>query len=352
MPRKNKNAVSTAVLDSVLTTVEETVLEEQEQQYVEAVQEAEDITAGVDTFEKLGDNLDCALSHAEKEIARIDERSEIAIQVVTQSIRTQAAVAKGQLLLDIREKYEHIPSFKASIKSFGNRLGVPASTLSNWMAAASAVAKHENVFGKEFLMEQSATILFRLNSLPDKVQTAVLEDSQEEGRLPTAQELADLNKETPVKLLSAQEKLEAAYQKKQAAEADWELVKADPDFTSETEEYNHMKASLANASKSVETFKAQVDQLKADLVGEKAKAESAQKAQEKLNQEIESLKFDDTAAREQRIKRISATLTINIPQIISDLMKFTAEEDLYLDNYKAAIRQQMVQLHAYLGENI
>ena len=337
MPRAKKNlsAVLDAVEDSVITediTVKEVVQD--------------------DTFAKLGDNLNCALAQAEAEISRIDERAEIAIQVVTQSIRTQAAVAKGKLLLDIRDKYSHIPGFTKSLEDFSKRIGAPASTIRNWMAAASAVHKHENVFGTDFLMEQSAASLQRLNSLPEKVQEAVLEDSVEDGKIPSRKELSEIANTTPVKILAAQENLEKALAKQQSANDDWELAKSDPDCKPNSEEYIHMRTSLNVANNSVDTYKKQVEQLKADLVGEKAKAESAKKAQEQLNAEIESLKFDDTAAKEQRIKRISATLTINMPQILSDLMKFMAEENEYQDSYKTAIREQMVQLHTFLGEHI
>ena len=341
MPRAKKN------LSAVLDVVEESVVAEQP-----VDNEEPKMGDGLDTYEKLGDNLNCALAHAEAEIARIDERAEIAIQVVTQSIRTQAAVAKGQLLLDIRDKYSHIPNFTQSLEAFSKRIGAPPTTLRNWMAAASAVKKHENVFGKEFLMEQSASSLTRLNGLPEKVQEAVLEDSVDDGKLPSTKELKEIANSTPVKLMAAQEKLEESLRKQESAAEDWELAKADPDCATNSEEYIHMRSSLHVANTSVDTYKKQVEQLKSDLVGEKAKAESARKAQEQLNKEIESLKFDDTAAKEQRIKRISATLTINIPQILSDLMKFVAEENEYQDTYKSAIREQMAQLHTFLGEHI
>ena len=346
MPRAKKN------LSAVLDAVEDSVLAEKQEEYTVKVEETNDITHGLDTFEKLQDNLNCALQHAEAEIARIDERAEIAIQVVTQSIKTQAAVAKGKILLEIRENYSHLEGFSKNIEKFAARIGVPASTIRNWMAAASAVTKHENVFGKEFLMEQPATSLAMINTLPEKIQDAVMEDSLDNGRVPTQKELKELSSQTSVKLMKAEEKLTEVKEKAEASAEDWEMVKSDPDIKPDSEEYQYLHSAHQAAKKSLEVLNGQISQLKADLVGEKAKAESAKKAQEKLNEEIESLKFDDTAAREQRIKRISATLTINIPQILSDLMKFTAEEDLYLDNYKDAIRQQMVQLHTYLGEHI
>ena len=340
MPRAKK-------LSAVLDAIEENVISESN-----AVVVAEKVGDGLDTYEKLGDNLNCALAHAEAEIARIDQQAEIAIQVVTQSIRTQAAVAKGMLLLDIRDKYSHIPNFTQSLESFSNRIGAPATTIRNWMAAASSVRKHENVFGKDFLLQQSASSLTKLQSLPEKIQDAVLQDSVEDGKMPSVKEMKELANETPVKLMKAQELLQKARDKQEAAKDDWELAKADPDCKPHSEEYDHMKAAVQVANNSVETYRKQVEQLKADLVGEKAKAESARKAQEQLNKEIESLKFDDTQAREQRISRISHTLTIQIPNIISDVMKFVAEEKEYAEVYQKAIREQMVQLHTYLGEHV
>lgn len=336
MPRHSK-------LSAVLNQVEDTVIEE-------STIVVED--NAVDTYEKLGDNLNNALTQAEVEIARIDERAEIAISVVTQSIRTQAIVAKGKVLLEIRDKYSHIPDFTKSLASFSDRIGVPARSISSWMHAAAAVEKHENVFGTDFLMNQSASSLASIDTLPEKIQTAVLEDCAEEGTKLSRTELSEIRQSTPVKLMTAQDKLEAAYKKKDSAAEDWELAKSDPDCKPDSEEYNHMINCLEDSNRSIDKYQKEVDQLKADLVGEKAKAESAMKAQEKLNKEIESLKFDDTQAREQRINRISHTLTINIPQIMSDLMKFVAEETQYQDTYKEAIRQQMVQLHTYLGEHV
>jgi len=342
MPRaKNK-------LSAVIASTEETVIQE----ITPELKEELNAVTTDETFVKLADNLRCSLIHAEEEIQRIDERAEIAIQVITQSIKTQAAVAKGKILSKIREQYAHLPSWDDSWQEFVKRLGVSNNTICHWIAAAKLVESKQDVLGVDFLMEQSATSLSTVQKLPEAVKEAVLEDAVENGKLPSNKELKEISKSTPVKVMKAQENLDAAIEKRQQLEDQFNNLKQDPYVSSSSPEYQNTATNLTHANNSIDRLNEQIAQLKTDLVGEKAKAESARKATEQLNKEIESLKWDDETAREQRIKRIQSTLTINIPQILSDLMKFTAEEKFYQDEYKTAIREQMVSLKTFLEEHV
>ena len=341
MPRAKKNL--SAVLDVIEEQVINDVPEELRQQLNALSEITEDETVSMEQVEQSWES-------AAQEIARIDERAEIAIQVVTTSIRTQAAVAKGRVILQVREKFGHLPVFNGSFTEFSKRIGTNAPAVMRWVNAALAVEEHSPTFGDDYMMNLAPRVLHELHTLPDAVQSAMLEDATGDGRNITTTEVMEVKESTPVKLLSATEKLE---EKQEIVDAAHELMTeaAASGTDKQSPEYQQLYSQAQNAVKSIETLNEKIATLKSDLVGEKAKAESAQKAQESLNKELENLKWDDETTREQRVKRIQSTLTVGIPNVLADLMRFVTEENHYSDAYKKSIREQMVTLKTFLEEH-
>lgn len=337
MPRAKKN------LSAILDVVEEQVINE-------VPQELKDQLNALEPVEEDTSLIENSWELAAAEIARIDERAEIAIQIITQSIRTQAAVAKGQVILDIQQKYGHLPGFEVSYTAFAERIGTTLQNVHRWVNAARSVEAHSNVFGREFMMSLAPKVLSELNTLPSSVQSAMLEDATDAGKKITTTEVAEVKGSTAVKLLTATEKLE---EKQEIVEVATELMNESRELSGTTNnpEYDALYQQAKNAKNAIETLNDKIATLKSELVGEKAKAESAAKAQESLTKELEGLKWDDESTREQRVKRIQSTLTVGIPNVLADLMRFVTEEKHYSDAYKKSIREQMVQLHTFLGEH-
>ena len=337
MPRAKK------ALSAILDVVEEQVINE-------VPQELKDQLNALEPVEKDSSLIEDTWELAAAEIIRIDERAEIAIQVVTQSIRTQAAVAKGQVILGIQQKHGHLAAFNGSLTAFAERIGTNIQMVHRWVSAARSVEEHSNVFGTDFMMGLAPKVLSELNTLPSSVQTAMLEDATDAGKKITTTEVAEVKGSTAVKLLTATEKLE---EKQEIVEVATALMNESRELSGTTNnpEYDSLYQQAKSAKEAIESLNEKIATLKSDLVGEKAKAESAQKASESLNKELEALKWDDETTREQRIKRIQSTLTVGIPNVLADLMRFVTEETHYSDAYRKSIREQMVTLKTFLEEH-
>ena len=255
-----------------------------------------------------------AIQQAKDEIARIDERAEFAISVVVQSIKTQATVAKGGVLLKLRERFDQVPALEGKWTEFLGEIGVVDATAVLWMNSARVVADNGDVCGVDFLMEFGSSTLNKIQRLPTVIKEAVLADAVDTGDIPTSRDIGELTKQPTTKLAKALEALEA-----KAERLDELNAGAEP--SNVNEKYNLAKDS----DKLLET----IEQLKSQIAEDKIKAEQSVKETERLNAELELLKFDDDAARDQRIKRVGNTLIVQLPAVLSDLQKYIAEKDHY-----------------------
>jgi len=89
------------------------------------------------------------------------------------------------------------------------------------------------------------------------------------------------------------------------------------------------KQDRATDAKAVNRLQDTIEQLKSQIAEDKIKAEMEAKDKERINAELELLKYDDEAAREQRIKRVSNSLIVSVPAVLADLQKYIAEKDHY-----------------------
>jgi hypothetical protein len=276
--------------------------------------------------------FDAAIQQAREELHRIDERAEFAISVVTQAIKTQATVAKGRVLLALRERFDQVPQLDGKWMQFLDSENITSQTASGWMCAAKAVNENAAEYGEEFLMGFSATALSRVQSLPTVIKDAVLSEAAETGEPPAYKELEVLRKKPAVKLAKALEQLE------NNALRQVEAKETGDAFVGES-------ARLRQQEKKLEET---IEQLKSQIAEDKIKREQQEKEAERLNAEIELLKYDDEAAREQRVKRVANTLIVQVPAVLSDLQKYIAEKEFYSSKQRDSIDNSIETLVNFL----
>lgn len=277
--------------------------------------------------------FDSAIEQAKSEIAAIDERAEFAISVVTQSIRTQATVAKGKVLLALRERFDQAPELEGKWDLFLEDISLKRATSQHWMNAAKAVAENAEKCGEDFLLGFGGNALSRLHTLPSAVKEAVLEDALEAGEPLREKDIVEVAQKPQTKLAQAMERLEAK------ADRIGELNDgADPDYRCEKANLNIETKQLTDT---IETLKSQIAE-------DKIKAEMADKESERLNAELDLLKFDDDAAREQRTKRVASSLIVSIPAVLADVQKYIAEKDQYPSKTSKSIDETLETLVTYL----
>lgn len=273
--------------------------------------------------------FDQCLEQAREQLRSIDEKAEFAIQVVTQSIKTQATVAKGKVLLELRQRFDQVPALEGKWLEFLEGEGIVVATANNWINSARAVIENGDEYGVDFLMNFSYGSLSKIQHLPSVVKGALLEDAKDTGVIPTVQDVISISQDPRTKLAKAMEDLETVASRKD-----------DP-----TRDNRQDKQSDKRAEKSLlET----IEQLKSQIAEDKIRAEMEAKDKERINAELELLKYDDEAAREQRIKRVSNSLIVSIPAVMADLQKYIAEKDHYDSKTTKSLDDSLETLINYL----
>ena len=269
-------------------------------------------------------DIETQKAQAIAEIQRIDEKADFAIKVVTQSIKTQATVAKGRVLLPLNE----VLGNNGEWLKFLAEIDIKKETAQSWINAAKLVEGSKDLVGEEFLFEFGGGALDRIATLPAVIQEAVLEDCVESGKPMGVLDVKELSKQPTTKLAGALERLEEVA-----------LRKDDP-----TRNADQKRRDTESEAKLLDT----IEELKSQIAEEKVKREQQQAEQERLADELELLKYDDTAAREQRVKRVSNTLIVGVPQLLSDLQKYVAEKDHYDTKTQKSLDDSLDTLISFL----
>lgn len=272
--------------------------------------------------------FDKCIEQARIQLRAIDERAEFAIQVVTQSIRTQAAVAKGQVLLQLRERFDQVPALEGKWTEFLKSEDIAVAMASKWMNSARLVSENQDEYGTDFLMEFSQTSMNIIQTLPTVIKHAVLDDAAETGEMPESDAMHELRKDPKTKLAAAMEKLEAVAERKD-----------NPDRT---------KSQVFNDNRTEKSLLETIEQLKSQIAEDKIRSEMEAKDKERIEAELELLKYDDEAMREQRIKRVSNTLIVSIPAVLADVQKYIAEKDHYDSKAVKSLDDSLETLVNYL----
>ena len=272
--------------------------------------------------------FDKCIEQAREQIRAIDEKAEFAIQIVTQSIKTQASVAKGKVLLQLRERFDKVPSLEGKWNEFLESIETTPQNASRWMCAAKTVIENSDEYGEDLLMEFSSEALHRVNKMPAVIREAVLEDAKETGEIPSAREVQAIHKDPKTKLAKAMEDLEAVAERKE-----------DPERSD---------SNKWQDGKQEQKLKETIEQLKSQIAEDKIKSEVEAKEKERIEAELELLKYDDEAAREQRIKRVTNTLIVSIPAVLADVQKYIAEKEHYESKATKSLDDSLETLVNYL----
>lgn len=305
------------------------------------------------------------LAHGQ-EILRIDAKAGMAKEQICKAIDQKAAEAKGQHIYEIQERFRNNPELKGGLLRYFHSLGywdgsmermglekpetyTSISAAFNWANAYRAglemQEKLAGILTPEEIKEKASSV--SANALA-KVYTACSEADREAvyqqiaaGEVPQQRVLTELVKRPEVKLNKALEMLEEAKAQQAEAEAQWEEVKDDPDIPRQIDgernpEYEGARFALKSVNNSVVTLEKKIAQLEAELEAKGA--------------ELTKFKFDEELKRQQRVKALTAALTIGVPQTTADLMKFFMDAEYYPAEIRDHLNDQVKILADMCGD--
>ena len=281
------------------------------------------------------------------------------------TIQGRAFLAKGQTVHNIQRHFGTIDEEGelatgtkrvGSLTKFYKSIGTSAGVAQNWAAAYRQTLKFQDLFDglvpPEKVLAFSDTALRELSRLPAAYQEEAMADVAAGGEPLTSTEIQALAKEPEVKLTKAEELLARARRRKAQAEEQWEEVKSDPNINYKTSQYRSAADANDQATKTVARLEQELADLKASIEEERAKAAEEADRSERLTRELDKLKFDDESQRQERIRRLSASLTVSVPQVLADLGKFFTEQDHYPEEVKKHLYEQATYLANYVGDNL
>ena len=106
--------------------------------------------------------------------------------------------------------------------------------------------------------------------------------------------------------------------------------------------------SIANFEQQIADLKAQIEEEKLKTAEEAESKKIAEAERASMEKELQKLKFDDAKVRAERVKKLSTTLTVSIPQALADVSKFFAE----IDHYPEEVRQHIYNSAKTLANEI
>jgi predicted RNase H-like nuclease (RuvC/YqgF family) len=241
--------------------------------------------------------------------------------------------------------------------AFYTSLGINVAQVSRWTARYKAYLAYMEIFG-EFdpdgadkfnqLADRAASGLMML---PTDYREAFFADIVN-GDLPSQATVDEVNSRTEVKLSKAEELLAAARVRKEQADDKWEMVKSDQNIDTTSKEYKTASKAPQYFSKTINAYENKIADLTAQVEAEQARISEYERREEKTKSELEKLRFDDDSTREERIKRLTNSLTISVPQVMADLQKFFTEKDHYPTEVREHLLEQSVYLTNYIADQL
>lgn len=283
------------------------------------------------------------LNNAANEFNRINQKEELALRAVTQQIKTQAAIAKGKVLLTLQQQ---IP--KGEFMNFLQRpdIDLPYTSANRYMVVAKQFEEVADLAGGEYASMFSSTALTNLGALPAKRKQELVEEfatRPESDAVPSAKEIKAVSDQTEIKLEKASEELEAAQAKRLNAEEQLAELKAQGGNSS-SEGYQELHTEKASANRSIEKLENKLNQLQKQLDQEAVE-------KERISKEVEMLKFDEVAARQQRVNRVGNQLILTVPALMSDLQKYVSENEYYSNEVQTAVNGPITNLLSFLQQH-
>lgn len=279
------------------------------------------------------------------------EKGESILRIVA-----KAALEVGRELVEIQDRFKEEKA--TGLLKFYESIGLGANKANRWSAKYRAFYAYVELFGEDGATEKFKELPDvagqRIWSLPTEYREALLADIAI-GNPPTSEEVRKLSQKPQVRLSKAEELLEKAKARKEQADENWEMVKSDPSIVSADPEYKEAAQNRVASGKAIANFEQQIADLTAQIEEEKLK--TAEEAEAKkiaeadkasLEKELQKLKFDDAKVRAERVKKLSTTLTVSIPQALADVSKFFAE----IDHYPEEVRQHIYESAKSLANTI
>ena len=301
---------------------------------------------------------------AGKEILTIEAKADFAIKKIVATIQGRANLEKGRVVYEMQRRFGTITeggekganNTGGSLAKFYASVGLSPRTANNYSQAYRTTLKFSDLF--DGIVEPSKVLAFsdaalrELGRLPESIQEQAFADVAAGEPALKVGEIIELAKQPEVKISKAEELLARARRRKECADERWEMVKADPSIEYRTPEYNAATNDQQNATKAVARLEQELADLKSAIHAERAKADEQAQIAEKLTRELDKLKFDDESQRQERIRRLSASLTVSVPQVLADLGKFFTEQDHYPEEVKKHLLEQATYLANYVGDNL
>ena len=291
------------------------------------------------------------------EILNIGRKADAAIKQIVAQIKGRATLEIGKKLCEIYDHFndrnlDGLPGWRNYVES----CGVNYRSAQVYISAARAVDTYNFLFGDDYdpaaIYQIADGALSKLTrSLPSERALEIMYDVANGGSVPTEKELTKEANKPEVKLTKKQEDLQAAKEKLAQRKQKYEEVKADPAILPTDAEYIEAVQLVKNLKFSVTRQEAQIEKMKAEIAESKAREARLQEERAAMEAELEAMKFDDAAAREQRVKRISHTLPNLIPQALADLQRYIAEKVHYEPEVQKGIDDQVKTFISYCKEH-
>ena len=267
--------------------------------------------------------IDCSEVELQEDKDFLMEKGENILRIVA-----RAALEVGQEIVEVQERFQERDG---TLTKFFESLEISKARAHTWANKYRAYVSYIQLFGDnnaeesfKALPDVAASLIWNLS---EEYREALLADIAI-GNPPTRKDVEELVKQPEVKLSKAEELLAKARVRKLEAEGIKETATG-AEKAEAVANFHNAKASIANFEQQVADLKAQIEEEKlrtAEEAEAKANAEAATALAEK---ELQKLKFDDAKVRSERVKKLSTTLTVSLPQALADVSKFFAEIDSY-----------------------
>ena len=320
--------------------------------------EASDITIDatrIDVSEVDSDVDKAFLREMGAKVMIIEAKADFAIKKIVATIQGRASLEKGKVIAEVQDHIGETRGTDHGLTKWYKSIGLTSAIANKFARAYRTTSEFQELFDglvePSRILECSDSALAKIACLPADAKEEILADVAA-GNIPTQPEVIKLSQQTEVKLSKAQELLAAAKARKEQAEVRWEEVKADPEISTTDPEYKAAKNGNTSAIESVKNYEEQIATLETQVEEEKLKAAQSEEREAKAKAELQKLKFDDARTREERIKRLTSSLTVGVPQAHADLQKFFAEKDHYPEEVRKHVLEQATHLANYIGDQL
>ena len=301
---------------------------------------------------------------AGKEILTIEAKADFAIRKIVATIQGRANLEKGRVVHEMQRHFGTIDENGArtnvttggALPRFYASVGLTSSKAADYSQAYRTTLKFSNLFDgivePEKVLAFSDSALRDISRLPVVYQEEVLAEVAAGNEPMTNKQIQHLAREPEVRITKAEELLARARRRKAETEERWEEVRADPNIPCKSAEYSTATSAKRQSTLTVARLEQELADLKASIEEERARADEQAQLSDKLTRELDKLKFDDESQRQERIRRLSASLTVSVPQVLADLGKFFTEQDHYPEEVKKHLIEQATYLANYVGDNL